>query len=399
MTYALITLLLTANAIPVELSGTDGRNLSGKLARIDSEALEIEIDTGPFVVPFESINTVRFGEQTAVDPADAVRITLTDGSLFPAKSVTSDGANLSITLTDGVLWTIPRSKVRSAQLIPLNNAGTKAWNEFQNQALAADTVVIKRGDEPLQTVEGIFGQLDSNALQFQFDGDWIDVKRPRIAGLIFYSSNNPNHAPTICQLELTNGGVLELASLGLANNRLEVTSTNGTKLSVPVAQTAQLSYASSSTVYLSDLEPQKWTFSSQLRIPALAELEERWLRPRKDRTISGGLLTVRNDNELKTFQKGLGIHSGTELIYRIAAEYRRFEAVIAMDEFVSSGRAIVTVFADGEERFRQAIAQDSAPIPVNVNLTGINRLVLRIDPADDADFGDHVNLCDARMIK
>ena len=351
------------------------------------------------MLPVESISNVKFHDPSGIDESVNVRVTLTDGSHFPGKSVTSDGANLSIELADGGLWTIPRSKLRAVQLIGLDNAATKTWSEFQNQAVTADTVVIKRDDEPLQTVEGIFGELDANALQFQFDGDWIGVKRTRIAGMVFYSGDNPNHASTLCQLELTNGGILEVASLVLSDDTLEVTSTNGTPLSVNLSQTARLSYASSSMVYLSDLEPEKWTCSSQFRIPALADLEERWLRPRKDRTMSGGILTARTDNELKTFQKGLGVHSGTELIYRLAAEYRRFEAVISMDELVRPGRAVVSVIADGEERFRQAITKDSAPVPVNVNIAGINRLVLRVEPADDSDFGDHVNLCDARMMK
>jgi hypothetical protein len=51
--------------------------------------------------------------------------------------------------------------------------------------------------------------------------------------------------------------------------------------------------------------------------------DEKWFAVRRDQRVSREPLAMRFDGRDKAFSKGLGLHSRTELGYRLAGKYRR----------------------------------------------------------------------------
>ena len=54
---------------------------------------------------------------------------------------------------------------------------------------------------------------------------------------------------------------------------------------------------------------------------------------------------------------------------------------------------------DEKELFRQAISGKDAPLPIDLNIEGVRRLKILVDYGETLDVADHLNLCNARIIK
>jgi hypothetical protein len=104
----------------------------------------------------------------------------------------------------------------------------------------------------------------------------------------------------------------------------------------------------------------------------------------------------------QSFDKGLGVHSRTALTYRLDGKYRRFEAVVGLDD--ASGRrghVTVRILVDGVDRTPETVrelAHGGGAKAVRVDLRGAKALTLDVDFGRGADVQDHLNWGDARLI-
>lgn len=102
----------------------------------------------------------------------------------------------------------------------------------------------------------------------------------------------------------------------------------------------------------------------------------------------------------KSYQKGLGVHAGSEIAYKLDGNYASFRSDIGIDDEVGDkGSANFEVWADGDKLFESEVMKgDSATKQVDVDLAGKQELKLVVtDGGDDSDF-DHASWGDARLI-
>jgi len=119
---------------------------------------------------------------------------------------------------------------------------------------------------------------------------------------------------------------------------------------------------------------------------------------RVNRSAGGGPLLLAG----RTFPRGLGVRSFTELTYDLAGGYKSLVATVGIDDSVRpAGDARVTVLGDGKVLGKPVgVRGQDAPRQVRVDVTGVKRLTLRVDfGADQLDVADHVNIVAARLIK
>ena len=136
----------------------------------------------------------------------------------------------------------------------------------------------------------------------------------------------------------------------------------------------------------------------------LAELDssEPFL-PSADQSLFGhqqNLALAQSDGTLQHYEKGIAIHSRTELTYRLAGEYRQLDAIAGLDPLVrKAGRVNVIIRADDNELFRAEIHGNMSPIHLKLDVSGANWLTILVDYGDASDVADRLNLCDARLTK
>jgi hypothetical protein len=116
-----------------------------------------------------------------------------------------------------------------------------------------------------------------------------------------------------------------------------------------------------------------------------------------DRNVTGTQLRAGG----RLWAKGVGMHSTSRLTFTLDKPYRRFDALLAIDDH-TAGRGSVTcrVFVDGEQRFASdTIRGGSKPVPVSVDLSGGKLLSLIVDFGDGGDTLDRVDWLDARVVE
>jgi hypothetical protein len=146
-------------------------------------------------------------------------------------------------------------------------------------------------------------------------------------------------------------------------------------------------------VYLSDLKPARFEFT-----PYLGEAGPAWpLVP--DGSVANRDLRLAGS----TYDKGVGLHSKSRVTYTLAGAYKRFEALVGLDgESGREGSVRVSVLVDGKPldigSDRELTAR-TGPLTVGLSVVGAKELTLEVDFGEGADKQDHVNWCDARLVK
>ncbi|CQR47246.1 Beta-galactosidase [Paraliobacillus sp. PM-2] len=101
-----------------------------------------------------------------------------------------------------------------------------------------------------------------------------------------------------------------------------------------------------------------------------------------------------------TYQKGLGVHAPSEIVYNIGGNYSRFTSEIGVDdEITSTGSVGFEIWGDGEKLFNSELItyEDDAKF-VDVNVEGVNELKLIVTGGGNGVGSDHANWANAKLI-
>jgi hypothetical protein len=113
------------------------------------------------------------------------------------------------------------------------------------------------------------------------------------------------------------------------------------------------------------------------------------------RLRSGGLIHLH----------GLGMHGASRLAYDVPAGWKRLEADVALDDAAGlAGSVVFKVVVEAGGQWRAAyespiVRGGDAPLPVKVDLKGINRVALLVEYNDHGDVLDHANWLNVRLVK
>lgn len=102
------------------------------------------------------------------------------------------------------------------------------------------------------------------------------------------------------------------------------------------------------------------------------------------------------------YGKGLGVHAYSEVVYDIAGQYTSFVSDIGLDDEVwaNDGSVIFSVVADGVEIYNSDVMRSASPTQtINVNVTGVQELRLRVFTTPDGDTADHADWANARLVR
>jgi hypothetical protein len=103
----------------------------------------------------------------------------------------------------------------------------------------------------------------------------------------------------------------------------------------------------------------------------------------------------------RLFEKGIGVHSRTELDYELGGKYEAFVATLGIDDAVRPrGSVVYQVLGDGDMLHETAVLTGtSEPYTCVVEVVGVNTLTLIVDYGDSLDLSDHADWGSARLLK
>ena len=396
MSFLLLASLWTSAGPTFEVRTLDGALVAGAVSRLDGTSTTIDTAGGPVSLETEDLVTISRsdGKETAPLPPLAW-IDLVDGScLFAAGFQVVDG-RARIALRGGPSVELSARDLRAVRFHgPSAGAGAE-WSRILEADSGGDRLVVTKGDS-IDYYQGVLHDLDENAIAFELDGETLSVKRSKVYGLIYYQSAGRNLPEPVARIAVADGSRWEATTLRWEDDQLAWTTPLGLERTAPPGEVARIAFLQDRMVYLSDLEPESvtWTpfFGTAERVDALSQ----FFAPRNDRAFEPGPLRLGGQEHAK----GLAIHSRTEMTYRLSEPYRRFKAIVGIDDRVRPrGDVRLVIRGDEQTLFEGDVTGTDPPQTLDLDLAGVRRLVILVDFGGDLSVGDHLDLCEARLVK
>jgi hypothetical protein len=377
-----------------DLRTADGQALTGTLVELSPTEVAMETQGGRVTVPFESVaELVRPRRPATPAKEPTVWIELVDGSLVRALSYTVAKGKARFEVSRGTALEISTQSIAYVRFKPQDAEMAAQWAEILERQRADDLLVIRpKGGLDFQS--GILADIDDTTVGFELDGEALAVKRSKVEGLVYFHTAGRDLASSFCRVTDAAGSRFEAQAVELDGGRLRLTTPVGLRLEVALDQIVAVE---GKIQYLSDLKAESsvWTpFFGRASQPAL--LAE-FYRPRMNQAVDGGVLHLAG----KEYAKGLAVHSRTELVYRLPpGRYRRLKALAGIDDRVRpEGDVRLVISGDGKTLFDATLTGHDEPLPLDVDLSGVSRMRILVDFGGGQEVSDHLDLCEARILK
>jgi len=391
--WLLIAASLLSAAPEVQVQTLAGQTTAGSVIELNDERVVVQAADGPHSFTTKQLLAIASPGQGAQAAKPSVWVELVDQSRLAAIEYTVADGRAKIALAAGPVVELPTKAVATVLLKEQAGPLVAQWADILKAERTGDLIVIRKNNA-LDYLTGVVKEVTPENVQFELDGDVLPVKRIKVEGLLYHAA-----AQTLpdarCVVTDTAGGHVQAKSVTLAEGKLRVTSPAGLELVYPLAEIARIDYSQGNLQYLSDMKPESTTWTPYLGAAA-SPASAAFYRPRSDRALEGGPLRVGG----KKYAKGLSMHSRTELVYRLPEKFSRFQAVAGIDDGVrGSGHVRLLIVGDDKTLLDEVIAGKDAPRAVDLDVKGVNRLKITVDYGEDLDVSDHLDLCEARILK
>ncbi len=257
---------------------------------------------------------------------------------------------------------------------------------FRARLPGQDVLIAREGDE-VKSIRGRLETLEAQRGAFVLGERSRPFQTEKMYGVVFAAGLARSTALPVT-VELSDGssfaGTIERAD----ESTIRIGASFGTALDVATSRVVKLTFRSPRVVYVSDLSP------VGERVEGLVH------RPwpiRRDLSVSAKPLSI----DGRVFDKGLGVHSRTELDYDLGGGYELFVATVGIDDAVRPlGSVVFRVIGDGRTLWDSgSVSGLDAPREVRVEVGGVKRLTLAVDYGDGLDLSDQADWGGARLIR
>lgn len=377
-------------AATVQALRVDGTTVQGEWAGCpDATGVSIRTAEGMERIAFDDLARVSFAS-SAKPPEGSIVFLLADGGRLNGELV-GDALEAVVTRTVlGDVVPIAFDRLAAIQFVRGGDAFAKAGELFESalQArLPAQDVLITRGPEDTKSLRGRLETLDAENGSFAFGDKPRTFQTDKIFGIVFATGANKQPVFPVT-VELSDGSIVSGAIERADAESLKVATSIGPVVEMKVGEVMNFRVRSPRVVYISDLTPTAERTEGMLHRP--------W-PVRKDRSVSAAPLSMAG----RVFDKGLGVHSKTELDYSVGGAYESLVATIGIDDAVRpSGSVLFRVLGDGKVLFdSDVLTGQDPPRDVKVGVTGVNTLTLIVDYGDGLDLSDHADWGGVRLLK
>ena len=415
LVWTLVAVVALAVAAPADVTVTrlDGTTATGQLERWSADAIALSTAEGSLAVASGDVSSIKFSKDSAADRGRPL-LELLDGSLLPVGDAASDGKKLKAMLQTSAAakpqpLSVPLDQVRSIRLLPLAAEVLPQWREIHALRVPSDLVVVsKRGGKSLDHLECVVGKITPDEVELEVDGKPLKVPRSKIAGIIYYRSDDAADVSPQCQIVGRDGMRIAASSVDWHGDTLELRTPSGLALSWPLGDVVSADLSAGKVVFLSDLEPAAVRWQPLVGLPAAAKQAAQYGRPHFDQSADGGPLTLAHRDKdpavatptVQSFAKGIALRSRAELAYRLPRGYARLLALAGIEpSTAANGNVTLAIYGDGRLLWERAVAGGDAPLAIDLDVKDVRRLKLVVDYGQNLDTGDWLNLCNARIVK
>lgn len=362
---------------------------SGQAAGELRQMSATQITVGDKPVPLSEVLEIRFPTPTPPPAAAAppVEVVLNDGSRLSGAQITVKAGVLELQSTELGPISARKTLVKSMRLAPVDPKVDDAWQKLIGRESKKDLIIVRKEDK-LDFLPGVAGDIDAEIVKFLVDGEEVPVKRERVYGLVFQPAAAIGKAQS--NIDLLGDTRLVAKSIISKEDKCDVVLVSGVTLKVPLSQFRAIDFSFGKIQQLSRLKPSDVQYVPQFDI-VWEYLND--AGPLRTPISLGGQI----------YPKGLSIHSKTKLSFRVNGDYRRFQAIMGIDDLSDDtgllGDVQVKITGDDKVLLEADVKGPDAPRKVDLDITGVRELQILVDFGGDLDIADWLSLGDAKVIK
>ncbi len=375
----------------VAVDTLQGESLRGVLTSLTDAQLVLQTEQGRREIPIAELLAVRPDAAEAAKSADG-EVRLQDGTRLAAANYTAGVKSARFEHPRYGELTVALDRVTSTRLLPAEGNSVAIWTQLLERSLKKDLLAIRKA-EVVDHLDGVIGTVDDKNVRFVLDGEEVPVKRERVFGLIYFRRDAAPRKSIVASIDTVDGDRLPAGRVTWADGRWRVELSGGIALDAETGVFRTLDFSLGKVLYLSEVDPRN--------VEHVSWWDEPWVNftYRRNRNFDGKPLRLAD----KTWPRGLAIHSLTTLTYRLGGDYRRFLALAGIDDEIRAhGNVLLTITGDGKTLYEGEIGIENPrrpAIPLDLDVTGVVELQIKVDFGKNNDIGDRLHLVDARVTK
>ena len=328
--------------------------------------------------------TVKSPALPPVTEKPVVVVDLIGGGSINAKQVTIADDQCTITWSLGEPLKVSIDALRAIRFQP-----SVVSDEF-DKSLAAPAADVDRlfvkVDGKIDSVTGLISKLTDTELSIEVDGQLRNLPRDRVLGVVVALAAPETRLPR-CSFHLLDGSMLGGDLVSLVGGKVQIQVAGNSRVEIAWDSVLRVIVRSSRVVYLSDLKPES------VKQLAFVTLARPWQR---DRSVTGKPLTLAG----KSFDKGIGVQSQSELTFDLPGEYDVLAASIGIvADAAGKGDCVFEVHVDGQRLFSERVRGADAPKEIQIPVARAKQVSLVVLPGADLDLADHADWADVRLLK
>lgn len=374
---------------------SDGQVTVGSLVELAADRVVVQTSAGNKSLPTISVTAITArAASTAVKSTEKphVWIELVDGSVLRGSNYRVSKGKARFDLAGGGSQELATRDIVSIRFHEQSPEVAKQWAEILEAERASDVVVLQKNNV-LDYLNGVLGDAGDESILFELDGEQIPVKWAKIEGLLYAHPAGRELPAAFCVAVDRAGSRYQVQTAAIDQDDLKVTTPAGVQVTLALSNLAAIEFK---VQYLSDLKPESIDWRPFFGTAAGTKLSAAFYRPRFNRGLERAELRLGD----KTYTKGLALHSRTEIVFRLPDKFRSYKCIAGLDDSVRpAGDVRLVIHGDEKQLLDIVITGKDEPRLIDLDLAGVKRLKILVDFGSDLDVADHLNLCDARLLK
>ncbi|HMC65390.1 MAG TPA: NPCBM/NEW2 domain-containing protein [Gemmataceae bacterium] len=399
----LLLLLFGSSSLGADLRTLAGKTMTGEVVGINDKSIILKTEAGEVATPLADVLELKLQDPGSLPSGTKYSdVELIDGTMLHCTRFAIKKREAELTVVPGIEVRLPLASI-SYILSGADDAKLREeWQKFLPKRGNRDILVPKTGGVG-NFLEGTFGEGDEKGTRIEFEragGGKVLAQLTQIVGLVFFrKADQLPSTDKAFKVHDANRNLLVATKLALGPKGYTITTACGAKVDYLDANkqlVARLDYSGGKLTFLSALEP--------IRVEETSNVD-RIDHYRRDKNLEDRALKLANMTDengtstVKTFGKGLALHSRTVLVYDIGGDYKDFKALLGVDEDVGGdSRVKLLIEGDNRELFSTEVKRGDKPRPITLDVKGVRHLRITVS-SEFLDLGNHLDLVEARVSK
>lgn len=237
----------------VTVSMLSGQPVVGSLVSADSNKVIVQTKAGAIEKSAADIGQLSFANKMEAQ-MPPVELFMLDGSkAFGDRLTGTSSSGWRLKNSSGNEVAIPSKSLKAARLKAIVPELVNAWQSAILETKNADAVIVLRPGNSLDRINGVIIQVQEASITFDLDGQQIDIPIEKLIGLVWFQRDLERVKPTI-EVSATDHSVWMAESLTMKSDVLELRTSLGQTVSIPMVQISRINYSTANIRWLTDIE-------------------------------------------------------------------------------------------------------------------------------------------------